>query len=262
MSQAEEIRSTVSQHYAHALAKRSSGGSCCGAPATTEAAPPPSFGCGSPLPFADVTPGQTVVDLGSGAGFDLLQAARQVGPDGHVIGVDMTDAMVEKARAYARAAGLGNVEVRKGLIEALPVESGSVDWVISNCVLNLSPEKDRVFAEIARVLRPGGRISISDIVAEGLPDWVKENATAYCSCVAGAVPESAYVAALTAAGLEDVRVVDRVVYDAGTIASVVREDAPDIPLPSDTVDEMARSIEGQIQSVRIVGRKPGAAPAS
>ena len=125
-----------------------------------DAADVPSFGCGDPLLFSNVHKGATVLDLGSGAGYDLIAAAARVGPTGRVIGVDMTDDMIEAARRNVLAAGYANVEIRKGIIENLPVESSTVDWVISNCVINLSPEKDRVFSEIARVLKPGGRFSI------------------------------------------------------------------------------------------------------
>ncbi len=184
----------------------------------------PSFGCGNPLAFAEVKPGETVVDLGSGPGFDLILAAKRVGPSGLVIGVDMTDAMIEEARRNAARAGFTNIEVRKGLIENLPVAAGSVDWVISNCVINLSPEKPRVFAEIARVLRPGGRFRISDIVVESLPEWIRGNAAAYAACVAGAIPEREYVAGLERAGLVDVKVESRLVYTAAQIRGLVDHD--------------------------------------
>ena len=136
----------------------------------------------------------------------------------------MTDAMIERAQANAAAAGLANVEVRKGLIEDLPVDDASVDWVISNCVINLSPDKPAVFAEIARVLKPGGRMLVSDIVVEDLPDWVRENKALYSACVAGAISESDYVAGLRAAGLADVEVRDRLVYDAGQLEAMYREE--------------------------------------
>ena len=178
-STTDEVRAQVSEAYTAALEKSLSKKEGCGCGCGPEAgvaaqtagydaeltehadAAASSFGCGNPLAFAGVEAGQTVVDLGSGAGFDLLIAARKVGPDGHVIGVDMTDAMLEAARDNAERAGFGQVEVRKGLIEALPVADGEADWVISNCVINLSPEKERVFAEIFRILKPGGRFSIS-----------------------------------------------------------------------------------------------------
>ncbi|MEW6743830.1 MAG: arsenite methyltransferase [Planctomycetota bacterium] len=180
-----------------------------------------AFGCGNPLAFSEVREGEVVLDLGSGAGIDLLIAAKRVGPSGRVIGVDMTPEMIAKAREAIAAAGLAQVEVRQGLIEDLPVSSGSVDWVISNCVINLSPEKEKVFAEIARVLKPGGRMLVSDIVAQDLPADVLQSMELYCSCVAGAISEEAYLAGLRRAGLVDVEVRERIVYDADQLAGLI-----------------------------------------
>ena len=210
MSRVDEIRTSVRESYARAV---TAGSGCCGGEqkgvavqsagytaeelaALPDEAVVNAFGCGNPLAFAGVREGETVLDLGSGAGIDLLLAARRVGPSGRVIGVDMTGEMIARARENVAAAGLGNVEVRQGLIEALPVADASVDWVISNCVINLSPEKEKVFAEIARVLRPGGRVSISDIVAEGLPEWARQSAAAYSACLSGAIPEDERVAVI------------------------------------------------------------------
>jgi len=232
----------VAEDYAEAL---SAGGGCCsggGAPralvtrlagyATDEVATVPgdavtnAFGCGNPVAFSEVQPGDVVLDLGSGAGMDLLLAAQKVGPGGHVIGVDMTDTMVARARRNVAGAGLANVEVRKGLIEDLPVADASVDWVISNCVINLSPEKDRVFAEIARVLRPGGRIRVSDIVARGLPPHLAGSRRLYSSCLAGAIDEEAYARGLQDAGLTGVTVIARLVYDRTQLAGFLGSDIP------------------------------------
>ncbi|MAE71548.1 MAG: methyltransferase type 11 [Gemmatimonadetes bacterium] len=223
-----------------------------------------SFGCGNPLAFSEVREGDTVVDLGSGAGIDLLIAARAVGPEGRVIGVDMTDEMITKARAHVAEAGVTNVEVRKGLIEELPIESGTADWVISNCVINLSPEKEHVFAEIARVLKPGGRMQVSDIVVEGLPDWMRESAGLYSACIGGAVSEKEYLAGLSSAGLVEVEVKDRLVYEASQIAGIVESELPDalekltkdgVPLGREQLRTLAGSVEGKVMSLKIAARK-------
>ena len=291
----DEIRSQVSEAYTAALARSQTpdGGGCCGGEAQTpsgiavetdgggccggEAQAPygvaaktagydrelatheetavSSFGCGNPLAFAGVEPGQTVVDLGSGAGFDLLIAAEKVGPEGQVIGIDMTDAMIEAARQAATRAGFEQIEVRKGLIEKLPVADASSDWVISNCVINLSPEKDQVFAEIHRVLAPGGRFSISDIVVEELPAEIRQHAAAYAACVAGAIREDEYVAGLRAAGLEDVEVSERQVYNAEQIRGIVASDLESFGLDPDTLEENLGALEGKVWSARFQGRR-------
>jgi ubiquinone/menaquinone biosynthesis C-methylase UbiE len=207
------------------------------------------------LAFAQVQPGQTVVDLGSGPGHDLLLAARRVGPGGLVIGVDMTDAMIVEARRNAARAGLDNIEVRKGVIENLPVAAGSVDWVISNCVINLSPQKPSVFAEIARVLRPGGQFRISDIVVEELPQWLRESAAAYAACVAGAISEADYVRGLERAGLADVRVEHRLVYSAAQIRGLVGEDLERYGLDAGAIRGAFEEIEGKVWSAYFVGRR-------
>lgn len=164
-------------------------------------------GCGNPTAIDALRPGEVVVDLGSGAGMDSFLAARAVGPDGRVIGIDMTDAMLEKARANARATGYANVEFRKGYIEALPVEDESIDVILSNCVINLSPEKHKVYAEAYRVLRPGGRMMVSDIVLERvLPDVVLHSIDAYMGCVGGASLREPYLQTIRDAGFSEVRV--------------------------------------------------------
>lgn len=267
----DALRSEVSRAYAVALEKSQAqqggccGGSTCGVAAQTAGydeeialhgeAAASSFGCGNPLAFAGVEAGQTVVDLGSGAGFDLLIAAEKVGPSGKVIGVDMTPEMLAAARANAEKAGATQVEVREGLIEKLPVDDASADWVISNCVINLSPEKERVFAEIARVLKPGGRFSISDIVAEDLPGAIREHAAAYAACIAGAISESEYLDGLRRAGLAEVEVSDRHVYSAAELRGIVESDLDSFNLPKDTFGDVYKRLEGQVWSARIVGRK-------
>ncbi len=172
------------------------------------------LGCGDPTADADLQPGQTVLDLGSGAGIDCFLAARRVGPTGRVIGVDMTDAMLEKARANAQRGGFTNVEFRKGEIEKLPVESGSVDRILSNCVINLAPDKRPVFAEAFRVLKPGGIMSISDIVSFGpVPDSVRKDAELWAGCIAGTMDKEAYLGLIREAGFNAVSVKKEVVYD-------------------------------------------------
>ena len=159
------------------------------------------LGCGNPTALASLAPGETVLDLGSGAGIDCFLAAAAVGAEGHVIGVDMTPEMVARSREHARREGYANVEFRLGEIEHLPVESDSVDAVVSNCVINLSPDKDRVFGEAFRVIRPGGRLMVSDIVLERpLPESLASSVEAYVGCVAGGMLREDYLRAIEAAG--------------------------------------------------------------
>jgi SAM-dependent methyltransferase len=244
---------------------------CCGAAGTTSPAArlagyedverhgeaaSASFGCGNPLAFAGVREGDTVLDLGSGAGMDLLIAAEKVGPSGAVIGVDMTDDMIEVARRNARQAGFDTIEIRKGLIEQLPVEDSSVDWVISNCVINLSPDKPGVFREVARVMKPGAHFSISDIVVQDLPDWIRESAAAWSACVAGAISEQEYLEGLRGAGLEAVEVTERLVYDASQLRAILCEDIPGLDLDAKMIDSLLEEYAGTVWSARFSGRKP------
>ena len=192
-----EIKAAVRDHYA-------TRGACCG-PADAPADEVPSLGCGTPLARADLRPGETVVDLGSGPGRDLIQAARQVGPTGRAIGVDMTPEMVARARANAR--DLPNVEVLQGEIESLPLPSESADVVISNCVINLSPDKDRVFREAHRVLRPGGRFVVQDILAtRPFTEAERADPDLWSACVSGAVRAEEYRDGLRRAGFADVEI--------------------------------------------------------
>ena len=214
-----------------------------------------SFGCGTPLAFAGVQPGQVVLDIGSGAGIDCFIAAEKVGPDGKVIGLDMTPEMIERARQNAKAAGFTNVEFRFGDAEKMPVEDASVDWVISNCVINLSPDKPAVFGEIGRILRPGGRISISDIVAQDLPEAVRQSRDAWTGCLAGAISEEAYVLGLEKAGLRDVRVTSRIVYDASQLKGLFGSSCCGAG-PGQDVAALANAAAGKIWSARFEGVKP------
>ena len=209
------------------------------------------LGCGVPTDLAELAPGQTVLDLGAGAGIDAFVARQIVGEAGRVLGVDMTPEMVAKARANAQAMGYTNVEFRLGEIEALPVETGTVDVVVSNCVLNLVPDKGAAFAETFRVLRPGGHFCVSDVVSRGaIPDAVRHSAELYAGCVAGAIDEADYLAGLRLAGFEGVEV------------RKAREiDVPDSALanvlaPSET--EAYRASGVGLWSVTVFGRKPGA----
>ncbi|MBI3609647.1 MAG: arsenite methyltransferase [Nitrospirae bacterium] len=218
-----------------------------------------SFGCGNPLAFAGVGSGQVVVDIGSGAGIDCFLAAQKVGPEGRVIGIDMTPVMIEKARQNALQAGVFNVEFRLGEAEAIPVEDGSADWIISNCVINLSPDKPRVFREAFRVLRPGGRLSITDIMVERLPWILRRSTTLYTSCVAGAVSEIRYLKGLREAGFSDVQVTERIVYDRNQVMSLIQDDfvldrwAPYLRHPLQWLVD--RYGVGKVWSAKIAARK-------
>ena len=220
---AETVREEVRQRYgATARGDSSCGDECCTSTSSDrlgysaeEAALAPEaanlgLGCGNPLAIASLQPGQTVLDLGSGAGFDCFLAARAVGPSGKVIGVDMTEEMVSKARANAEKNGFARVEFRLGQIEVLPVEDASIDVIISNCVINLSPEKERVFKEAFRVLKPGGRLAVADVVATApLPEEVKGDWAAYTGCMAGASQVSDLEKMLAFAGFESIKIAPR-----------------------------------------------------
>ncbi|MCJ7732257.1 arsenite methyltransferase [Candidatus Bathyarchaeota archaeon] len=232
---------------------RSSGGSCCGPaqassccstgscnsqaayskeelnslPMSTATA---SAGCGNPTAIAGLKPGETVLDLGSGGGIDVFLAANKVGPSGRAIGVDMTPDMIELARRNAGESGLENVEFRLGEIEHLPVADDSVDVVISNCVINLSIDKDAVFREAYRALRRGGRIVVSDIMADGLPSELKEDMTSWAGCVGGAMPLGEYVAKIKAAGFSRVEVIANSDYPHDFLVDSMRASGIDLDL--------------------------------
>jgi SAM-dependent methyltransferase len=202
------------------------------------------LGCGNPLGHAEVKPGETILDLGSGAGIDVFLASRDTGPTGHVIGVDMTPSMVSRARANAAKGGFQNVEFRLGEIENLPVADGAVDVIISNCVINLSPDKPRVFAEALRALRPGGRAVVSDLVlVKPLPESVRNSVEAYVGCVAGASMKDEYLSMMRAAGFERVEVLEQSQYGAAAYGEE---------------GETARATSEAVRSVKVRGYKPAA----
>ncbi|HTK45390.1 MAG TPA: arsenite methyltransferase [Patescibacteria group bacterium] len=218
------------------------GDACCGTATTTmglqlydvaeraglpDAAVLASLGCGNPIAVADLREGETVLDLGSGGGIDVLLSARRVGPTGHAIGVDMTDEMLELARRNAAEAGATNVEFRKGTIERLPVDDGAVDVVISNCVINLASDKRAVFGEIARVLKPGGRVGVTDIVADDiLTAEQRADRGSYVGCIAGALSFREFRAGLRDVGLTDIEVVPTRQVTEGMHSAIVRATKP------------------------------------
>ena len=211
-----------------------------------------SLGCGDPVTLASLEPGQTVLDLGSGGGIDCFLAAKQVSETGHVIGVDMTATMIEKARANKAKMGVENVEFRVGEIEHLPVADETVDVVISNCVINLSPDKPQVFREAFRALRPGGKLSVSDIVTDGpLPEEIKSSLSAWAGCVAGALDASDYVTAIKAAGFVDVELTP-VYFDKAMIEIAAEQlDLGEVVIGS------TESLEKSVYSAKVTARKPG-----
>jgi len=250
---ADELRESVRRHYtgsALAVVEASGAGCgpCCGSEGKAEglaseggalfydavqrealpdAAVLASLGCGNPTAVTELAEGETVLDLGSGGGIDVILSARRVGPAGKAYGLDMTDEMLALARDNAAKAGVANVEFLKGLIEEVPLPEGSVDVVISNCVINLSTDKATVFAEIARVLRPGGRLGVSDIVAEDrLSAAERAERGSYVGCVAGALSRTEYIAGLEAAGFEDICVRFTHEFADGMHAAIVQANKP------------------------------------
>lgn len=255
-SSSETIREEVRRRYAATVGGESSscGDACCTSTSVEtlgysveQAAIAPEaanlgLGCGNPLAIASLRPGQTVLDLGSGAGFDCFLAARAVGPSGMVIGVDMTKEMIAKARENAQKNGFPNVEFRLGEIEALPVANETVDVIISNCVINLSPEKARVFGEAYRVLKPGGRLAVADVVATAmLPDEVRGDWAAYTGCMAGASQINELEEMLRQAGFVEIKIAPK---DASR--SFIREWLP------------GKQIEDYVVSATIEAVKPNA----
>ena len=216
-----------------------------------------SLGCGDPVTLASLEPGQTVLDLGSGGGIDCFLAAAKVGPAGRVIGVDMTPAMIDRARRNKAKVGAENVEFRLGEIEHLPVADNSVDVAISNCVINLSPDKAQVFREVYRVLKPGGRLAVSDIVTDGpLPDAVKQDLAAWAGCVAGALDVTDYVAAIEAAGFSDVTLT-RSYWDQQMIDEAVAELSPEVVGQIRLAEERGIEPRTAVFSAKVTARKRG-----
>ena len=210
-----------------------------------------SLGCGDPVTLASLEEGQTVLDLGSGGGIDCFLAAKKVGPTGKVIGVDMTSAMVERARANKEKLGAENVEFRLGEIEHLPVPDETIDVIISNCVINLSPDKPQVFREAYRSLRPGGRLAVSDIVTDGqLPEVIKNSLSAWADCIAGALDAKEYIAAIQEAGFADIDLTASY-WDQEMIDVAIDQIDPELKIQVKDFDP-----QKAIFSAKITARKP------
>jgi arsenite methyltransferase len=209
-----------------------------------------SLGCGNPTALAELREGETVLDLGSGGGIDVLLSARRVGPSGKAYGLDMTDEMLALARANQNRAGVENVEFLKGEIENIPLPDNSVDVVISNCVINLSSDKDRVLHEAFRVLKPGGRLAVSDVVVRGdVPQEVREHMLLWVGCIAGALEESDYFSKLAKAGFENIEIEPTRVYDIEDARAFLSTDGID-------VDAIAPQVQGKFMSAFVRASKP------
>ncbi len=265
MSTSTPIHDAVREHYAERI---KSSASCCGPsdccsaesslyPADLLATLPDgesavSYGCGDPITLASLQPGQTVLDLGSGAGLDCFFAAKKVGAAGKVIGVDMTPEMIDRARSSAKRLILDNVEFRQGYLEDLPVDSDSVDVIISNCVINLSPDKSRVFAEAFRVLKAGGKFAVSDIVTDGpLPESIKKSLSAWAGCVAGAMEAKDYIGMMEAVGFREIEI-KPVFFDKETVDSAINDMGDAIDLKTISRDEIYKAV----YSAKIISYKP------
>ncbi|MRS11884.1 MAG: arsenite methyltransferase [Actinobacteria bacterium] len=275
----DSIREAVRDRYAEHAVKRTSccgsGSSCCSSSVSAGTAVPEGaydvadlsalpddanlgLGCGNPLAMESLAHGETVVDLGSGGGIDCFLAARKVGPTGRVIGIDMTPEMIALARRNAERGGYDNVEFRLSEVESMPLEDDTADIVISNCVINLVPDKRRAFAEAFRVTRPGGRISVSDIVTtEALPELARKSVAAYVACLGGASTLNDYLGAVRDAGYRQVEVVSDVAYamddeEADALAEAFRFD-----LPEGFDDDEVRRIAKLFHSVTVHAVKPG-----
>ncbi len=269
---AEGIREVVKEKYGEAARRvvAGAGNSCCGAAACgtqvdpitrdlydhsqtsilPEAAVKASLGCGNPTALAQLNPGETVLDLGSGGGIDVLLSAKRVGPAGKAYGLDMTDDMLALARENQRKAGVQNVEFLKGEIENIPLPDNSVDVIISNCVINLSADKDRVLQEAFRVLKPGGRFAVSDVVVRGeVPEEVRRSMLLWVGCIAGALNDFEYIAKLSQAGFEHIELEPTRVYNLEDARAVLSGHGID-------VDSIAQQVEGRFLSAFIRAAKP------
>jgi arsenite methyltransferase len=217
-----------------------------------------SFGCGNPLMFSSVKNGDTVLDLGSGAGLDLILASEKVGCSGKVYGVDMTDEMLQRAQSNIDKKGIENIDLRKGYIEDLPIETDSIDWLFSNCVINLSPDKEKVFDEMHRVAKRGGKFVISDIVVEKVPLILKLFTPFLSACVSYAIPENEYIRKIEDAGFQNVTVLNREPYSRGQILQIINDDEiPGLKIPDYNFPVQLFSIinsTGVIQSRHFIGR--------
>jgi len=213
------------------------------------------LGCGNPIALASLKKGETVLDLGSGAGIDCFLSAKKVGENGKVIGVDMTPEMIEKAKANARKGNYTNVEFRLGEIEKLPVDDNSVDVIISNCVINLSPDKPDVFKEAFRVLKPGGRLMVSDIVLlKDLPDAVKNSISAYVGCLSGAIKKEEYLDTMKTTGFKDVRILDENIFPIKYMANdrTAKAAMEKLNVTSEELNKVGKSVA----SIKVSGIKP------
>jgi ubiquinone/menaquinone biosynthesis C-methylase UbiE len=266
-----EIKDVVKEKYGQAALRVSTGGSsCCGASPALDACDPitsnlydasqtsglpeqavkASLGCGNPTALAKLNPGETVLDLGSGGGIDVLLSARRVGPSGYAYGLDMTDEMLALARQNQLKAGVENVEFLKGEIENIPLPDNSVDVIISNCVINLSADKDRVLREAFRVLKPGGRLAVSDVVVTGdVPAEVRRHVELWVGCIAGALKDSEYITKLNAAGFKSIDIETTRVYSIEDARQFLTANGID-------VDALAPAIDGKFKSAFIRAVKP------
>ena len=259
------IHETVREHYAERIKNSAS---CCGPSNCCDTSSnlypidllttvpsdvaSTSYGCGDPITLASLKPGQTVLDLGSGAGLDCLLAAQKVGETGRVIGVDMTPVMIERAQDNAKRVNATNVEFRQGYLEELPVDSNTVDVIITNCVINLSPDKAKVFTEAFRVLAPGGKLAVSDIVTDGpLPEPIKISLSAWAGCVAGAVEADDYIGMMQSVGFTDISV-KPVFFDKETVDAALADMGDELDLNSISRNDVYKAVF----SAKITAYKP------